>query len=240
MTEGFQERFSRTALLLGEAAWTALTRKNVLVVGLGGVGGHAAEEIARCGVGRMTLADGDTVDVSNCNRQIIATTRTVGQMKASLLASRCREINPDGTFLAAEKFLRTADDIAALLDGGFDFVVDAIDDVPVKTELLRQLVARRIPHISAMGAGGKLDPALVRRADIAKTSGCPLARVMRSRLRALGITRGVRVVFSPETPRRAFTGRNIGSISYLPAVFGGFCAAEAIEVLCGFSENSAR
>ena len=110
-------------------------------------------------------------------------------------------------------------------------MVDAIDDVPVKVELLRQLKERKIPFISAMGAGGKIDPAQVMEADLSKTYGCPLARVMRSKLKAHGITKGVPVVFSPETPLRTFANRKIGSISYMPAVFGCFCAAAAIKHL---------
>lgn len=228
----FSEIFSRTALLLGESAVENLAGKKVLVAGVGGVGGHAAENIARCGVGHLTLVDGDCIDVSNLNRQIIALASTVKQPKAPVLAARCREINPAGEFTAENRFLKTADEIDELLNRGFDFVVDAIDDVPVKTELIRQLKEKKIPFISAMGAGGKTDPSQVKIADISKTSGCPLARVMRSRLKEAGITKGVKCVFSPEIPRRTFTGRKIGSISYMPAICGCFCAAEAIKVLC--------
>ena len=227
----WSNRFSRTALLLGDEALQKLQGKRVLVVGVGGVGGHAAENIARCGVGHLTLVDGDTVDISNCNRQIIATGSTVGLPKAEVLAARCREINPDGEFTALAQFLKTPEDISILLETDFDFAVDAIDDVPVKVELIRQLKMRHIPFVSAMGAGGKLDPSQVRIADISKTSGCPLARVMRGKLKALGITKGVKTVFSPEVPQQSFTGRKIGSISYLPAVCGCFCAAEAVKHL---------
>ena len=231
-------RFSRTALLLGEENTRNLAAKRVLIVGIGGVGGHAAEAIARCGVSRITLVDGDTVEPSNCNRQIIALASALGRPKALVMAERCREINPRGEFTADVRFLRNAEEIAALLEQPFDFAVDAIDDVPVKTELIRQLVEKRIPFVSAMGAGGKLDAGAVRKADISKTFGCPLARVMRKNLKALGIVRGVPTVFSPEPPRRSFTDRKIGSISYMPAIFGNVCAAEAIRSLGGFSEKS--
>lgn len=233
------ERFSRTALLLGEENTRNLAAKRVLIVGVGGVGGHAAEAIVRCGVGRVTLVDGDTVEPSNCNRQIIALSSALGRPKALVMAERCREIDPRGEFVAEARFLRSAEEIAALLERPFDFVVDAIDDVPVKTELIRQLVEKDIPFVSAMGAGGKLDPSAVRQADISKTCGCPLARVTRKNLKALGIVRDVPVVFSPEPPRRSFTDRKIGSISYMPAIFGNLCAAEAIRSLGGFSEKSA-
>ena len=225
--------FSRTALLLGDEILPVLAAKRILVVGVGGVGGHAVENIARCGVGHITLVDGDVVDISNLNRQIIALNSNVAQEKVSVLAARCRDINPAGEFVAENRFLKNSDDIAALLARGFDFAVDAIDDVPVKTELIRQLKEKNIPFISAMGAGGKTDPAQVQIADISKTYGCPLARTMRSKLKEHGITKGVKVVFSPETPRRTFSGRKIGSISYLPAICGCFCAAEAIKILCG-------
>ncbi len=227
------EIFSRTALLLGENTLRELARKKVLVIGVGGVGGHAAENIARCGIGHLTLVDGDNVDISNVNRQIIALQSTIALPKASVLAARCQEINPDGEFVSENRFLKNADEIRILLSRGFDFVVDAIDDVPVKTEIIRQLKTEKIPFISAMGAGGKVDPTLIKIADISKTTGCPLARVMRNRLKAVGITKGVKVVFSPETPRQTFADRKIGSISYLPAICGCFCAAEAVRVLCG-------
>ena len=226
-----QERFSRTALLIGENTVNALADKKVLIVGVGGVGGHAAENIARCGVGHLTLVDGDTVDITNCNRQIIATEHVIGFPKAEVLASRCRDINPAGNFTAMVKFLKTPKDIAEILKENFDFAVDAIDDVPAKTELIRQLKIHNIPFISAMGAGGKLDPSQILTADISKTYGCPLARVMRGKLKAIGIVKGVRTVFSPEKPQRSFADRKIGSISYLPAICGCFCAAEAIREL---------
>ena len=147
------ERFSRTVELLGEAA-RQLADKKVLIIGVGGVGGHAAENIVRAGVGNVTLIDGDRVDISNCNRQIIALDSTVGIPKTEVLAARCRDINPDGSFTAINRFISSPEEISSLLDEGFDFVVDAIDDVPVKVELIRQLKERYIPFISSMGAGG--------------------------------------------------------------------------------------
>jgi len=223
-------RFSRTALLLGEDTAVQLTNKKVLIVGVGGVGGHAAENIVRAGIGNVTLVDGDLVDISNCNRQIIALSSTVGIAKAEVLASRCREINPDGTFTAINRFLKSPEDIAALLECGFDYVVDAIDDVPVKIELIRQLKQRNLPFISSMGAGGKIDPSLIQQADLSKTHGCPLARVMRNRLKPYRL-KHIPVIFSPEIPARNFENKKIGSISYIPAVFGCFCAAAAIKSL---------
>lgn len=223
------ERFSRTVELLGEAA-RQLADKKVLIIGVGGVGGHAAENIVRAGVGNVTLIDGDRVDISNCNRQIIALDSTVGIPKTEVLAARCRDINPDGLFTAINRFISSPEEISSLLDEGFDFVVDAIDDVPVKVELIRQLKERHIPFISSMGAGGKIDPSLIQTADLSKTHGCPLARVMRTRLKPYHLKK-IPVVFSPEVPLRSFEGKKIGSISYIPAVFGCFCAAAAIRQL---------
>ena len=232
MEYDMDKRFSRTALLLGEEA-EILRDKKVLIVGVGGVGGYAAENIVRAGVGAVTLIDGDNVDITNCNRQIIALSGTVGKAKAEVAAERFREINPTGTFTVKNCFLKSAADIAEVLESGFDFAVDAIDDVPVKTELIRQLKEKNIPFISSMGAGGKIDPSQIAFADISKTHGCPLARIMRGKLKELKIYKGVPTVFSPELPQRSFEHKKIGSISYVPAIFGCFCAAAAITALCG-------
>lgn len=229
-------RFSRTALLCGEEALRTMAEAKILIVGLGGVGGHAAENLVRAGIGHLTLLDGDTVELSNCNRQIIALSDTVGRSKAEVLAERCRQIDPDGGFIPVNRFLRTPEEISRLLETPFDYVIDAIDDVPVKIELIRQLKLRRIPFVSAMGAGGKTDPSRVTVADISRTSGCPLAKTVRKKLKELGI-RQVRCVFSPETPKRSFEHKKIGSISYMAAIFGCFCAAEAIRVLTGIGRG---
>ena len=226
-----EERFSRTDLLFGENTALKLAEKKVLVVGVGGVGGHAAENIIRAGVGNAVLLDGDTVDISNCNRQIIALDHTIGSPKAEVLADRCRQINPSGTFTTITKFLKTPEDIAGILDREFDFIVDAIDDVPVKVELIRQLKEKNLPFISSMGAGGKTDPSQVAIADLGKTHGCPLARILRGKLLKELRLKGIPCVYSPEPPLRSFTNRKIGSISYMPAVFGCFCASAALRHL---------
>lgn len=230
MEQNNKERFSRTALLLDDDT-DKLFNKKVLIVGVGGVGGYAAENIVRAGVGHITLVDGDTVDITNCNRQIIAKSDTIGKPKAEVAATRFKEINPDGTFVIKNSFLKSTEDISELLENGFDFVVDAIDDVPIKTELIRQLKEKNIPFISSMGAGGKIDPSQISFADISKTHGCPLARIMRGKLKELKIHKGVPTVFSPELPQRSFEHKKIGSISYIPAIFGCFCAAAAIKTL---------
>lgn len=232
MSSDIAERFSRTGLLLGENA-AELQNKRVLIVGVGGVGGYAVENIVRAGVGCVVMVDGDDVDVTNCNRQIIALSETIGKAKVDVWVERCRQINPDGDFIPLHKFLKSAEDIDALLREGFDFVIDAIDDVPVKVELICQLKRKKIPFISSMGAGGKIDPMQVKLADLSKTSGCPLARVMRNKLKERRLQKGIPTVYSPEVPLRSFESKKIGSISYLPAIFGCFCAASAISALCG-------
>ena len=232
MFNATDERFSRTGLLLGENA-DLLYQAKVLIVGIGGVGGYAVENIVRSGVGNVTVVDGDNIDITNSNRQIIALTNDIGRPKADVWLERCQQINPNGNFTAINKFLKTPEDISELLCDTPDFVIDAIDDVPAKVELIRQLKEKNIPFISSMGAGGKLDPSGVTLADISKTHGCPLARVMRGKLKEHRITKGVLTVFSPELPRRNFEYKKIGSISYLPAIFGCFCAAAAISHLTG-------
>ena len=232
--DNINEKFSRTFLLLNEKA-EKLHEKKVLIIGVGGVGGYAMENIIRAGIGSLTLIDGDMVDITNCNRQIIALDGTIGKPKVEVAAERCRMINPSGRIIARNCFLKTAEDISSLLDEGFDFVIDAIDDVPVKVELIRQLKEKNIPFISSMGAGGKVDPSQIRLGDISKTYGCPLARIMRSKLKEHRISKGVLTVFSPELPQRSFEHKKIGSISYIPAIFGCFCAAAAISYLSGIN-----
>ena len=225
------ERFKRTRLLTGEEKFSALTSAHVLILGVGGVGAYAAEQIARAGVGSMTIVDGDTVDITNCNRQISALQNTVGRPKVEVWQERIQLINPDAVIDARHQFLRSEDEIKTLLETPFDFAIDAIDELSPKIGFLLELKRRKIPMISAMGAGGKLDPSQIKIADISKTSGCPLARVVRKKLREHGVEKGVKVVFSPEAPLRRFQDRNIGSISFIPAIFGSFCAAAAINSL---------
>jgi len=222
---------SRTRRLIGGAAAEELAHKHVLVLGLGGVGGYAAEFLARCGVGKITLVDGDRVAVSNLNRQLPALRSTVGEYKAEVLARRFADINPAGNFVSVPRFI-APDGAAELLDSAaFDGAVDAIDDVPAKTAFILECRRRGIPFVSSMGAGNKLDPGLVTVADIAKSHGCPLARAVRKRLRDAGVTRGVRVVFSPEALK---TESGFGTVSYMTAAFGVRCAAELLRQMSPF------
>lgn len=191
------EPFLRTQMLLGEAAMERLRRSHVAVFGLGGVGSYAVEALVRAGVGELTLVDNDTVSVSNLNRQLEALHSTIGQAKAEACAARCRDINPAvllhplvGKYEASQRDVFFAP---------FDYIIDAIDLVSCKLDLIQTALQRGIPIISALGTGNKLDPTRLRVADLSQTSGCPLARVMRKELRARGIT-SLPVVFSEEEP----------------------------------------
>ena len=223
--------FDRSELLIGEENCRKLANSRVLVLGIGGVGGYALENLARAGIGHLTIVDGDNVDITNCNRQLSALLTTVGQTKTDVWCERIKNINPDAKVIAKAQFLRTPEDIENILSSGFDFAIDAIDELEPKISFICALKRKKIPFISAMGAGGKLDPTQIKIADISKTNGCPLARIVRKRLRDLGITKGVKTVYSPEPPLKRFADRKIGSISFIPAIFGCFCAAEAVNSL---------
>ncbi len=229
----------RTALLLGEEKLRMLRDARVLVVGLGGVGAYAAEMIARAGVGRMTIADADTVSPSNINRQLIALHSTVGRSKTELMAERLLDINPDLELRAVDRFIKD-DETYALLDSArFDYVVDAIDTLSPKLALIKGALDRGIPLVSSMGAGAKTDPTLMEIADISKTHHCPLAHMLRKRLHKLGIRSGFRAVFSAEPVREGAVvlceeqnkKSNMGTISYIPALFGIGCASVVIRDL---------
>ena len=193
-----QNQYSRTQLLLGAEAMEKLHNSRVAVFGIGGVGGYVVEALARSGVGELTLVDQDTISVTNINRQLYALRSTVGQSKAEVAARRCADIDPE---LRVHPICATYD--AAHRDRFFsthyDYIVDAIDLVSCKLDLIEQARLRRIPILTALGTGNKLDPTLLQVTDISKTSGCPLARVMRRELRARDIRR-LKVVYSPEEP----------------------------------------
>lgn len=233
---------SRSQLLLGDEKIETLLGKHVLVVGLGGVGGICAEMIARAGVGRMTIVDGDTVDLSNCNRQIIALHSTEKQPKTAVMAARLKDINPELQLTAINDFIKE-EKTANLLDSGdFDYVVDCIDTLSSKVFLIKGCVERNIPIVSSLGAGGKVDPSQVMVTDIAKTYQCNLAKYVRKYLRKLNIDKGVKVVFSPEgadqsriiETEKAYPKKSIiGTISYMPNIFGCTAASVVIRDLMG-------
>lgn len=229
----------RTELLLGSEKCEMLRNAHVLVVGVGGVGAYAAEMIARAGTGRMTIADADTVGESNINRQLIALHSTIGRPKVELVAERLRDINPDIELTAVEKYIKD-DETYALLDSAhFDYVVDAIDTLSPKLALILACLDRHIPIVSSMGAGAKTDPTKLEIADISKTHHCPLAHMLRKRLHKAGVRKGFQAVFSPEQAREGAMieceernkKSNVGTISYMPALFGIGCASVVIRGL---------
>jgi tRNA A37 threonylcarbamoyladenosine dehydratase len=234
---------SRTGMLIGKEALEKLRESDVLVVGLGGVGAYAAEMICRAGIGRMTVADGDVVHTTNRNRQLLALRETEGMSKAALMGHRLREINPSLELTVIYEYLKD-ERMVEILDKGFDYVVDAIDTLSPKLFLIYHSVQRKIPVVSSMGAGGKFDPLQVSVSDISQTTNCPLARILRKRLHRLGIREGITAVYSPETvdkskvvsskgePNKAST---VGTISYMPALFGIACASVVIRDLAGIS-----
>lgn len=231
---------TRTALLLGTEGMRRLAASHVLVVGLGGVGAYAAEEIARAGVGRMTLVDADVVSLSNLNRQLPALHSTLGKPKAEVMAARLRDINPDLEIEVRNCFVRD-EETEVLLDAAhYDFVVDAIDTLSPKTFLIYHALQRHLPIISSMGAGAKMDPSRIRIADISKTTDCALARAVRKRLKGMGISSGLPVVFStePANPQailevedEACKRTTTGTVSYMPALFGCYLASYVIRHL---------
>lgn len=226
---------SRTLLLLGSEAMERLRRARVLVVGTGGVGGYAAEMLARTGVGHLTLIDADTVAPSNLNRQLIALTSTIGEAKTELFAERFRDINPEIRVEGRREFL-TAEGVAPLLDEGYDYVLDAIDTVAPKVALIAECIRRRQRIISSMGAGGRLDPTRVGYFDLWETREDGLARAVRQRLKKIGLRRPLRVVASTEAPRASsvtmLDERNkrssYGTTATVPALFGIYMANRAI------------
>jgi tRNA A37 threonylcarbamoyladenosine dehydratase len=225
-------------LLLGEDAMERLSRSHVAVVGLGGVGGAAAEMLARAGVGTLTLIDSDTVSDTNRNRQLCALSSTVGAFKTEVVSARLRDINPDIRLHLLREFL-CEENVAALLPPTLDYVVDAIDTLSPKIALIQHCLKTGIPLVSSMGSGAKRDATAVRIADISRTRQCPLAHMLRKRLHKLGIREGFKAVYSEEVPLESAVvmeeGRNkksnVGTLSYLPTVFGCVCAQAVLDEL---------
>lgn len=222
-----REELQRTAKLLGEAAVERLSCVKTAVFGLGGVGGHAAEALVRSGVGAIDIIDGDTVSLSNINRQLIALHSTVGRLKVDVAEERFLDINPD---LKLRKFpLFFSEETADNFDfSEYDFVLDCIDDVSAKVLLAQTCTRLNVKIISSMGAGNKLNPMGFKLADIYETSVCPLARAMRQRLRKAGVER-LRVVYSTEEP--VISERTPASCAYVPSAAGLLMASAVIDEL---------
>lgn len=232
----------RTLLLVGEERYKKLEQAHVLVVGLGGVGAYAAEMICRAGVGQMTIVDADTITPSNRNRQLPALESTHGRLKSEVMRDRLLDINPKVTLNVISKYIK-GDETDLLLDSAaFDFVVDCIDTLAPKVNLIQKTLERKIPLVSSMGAGAKTDPTKIEINDISKSHHCPLAHMLRKRLGKLGIKKGFQVVFSSELtrPEAVVLVENeqnkkstVGTISYMPPLFGCHCASVAIRSLLG-------
>jgi tRNA A37 threonylcarbamoyladenosine dehydratase len=234
----------RTTLLVGNKGLEKLNNAHVLIVGLGGVGSYAAEAIARSGVGKMTIIDGDTVDPTNRNRQLQALTSTHGLNKAVLMGERIKLINPEVDLTVIESF-KNPDDMKDFMTQKFTYVIDAIDSISPKLYLLQTAYFNNQRIISSMGAGGKMDPTKIQVVDIAQTYNCPMAQYVRKRLRYMNIYKGINSVFSTELPAKhsimktdgsKFKKSAYGTISYLPAAFGLTCASVVIRDIVGWKE----
>ncbi|MBQ8198857.1 MAG: tRNA threonylcarbamoyladenosine dehydratase [Lachnospiraceae bacterium] len=233
-----KEQFERSAMLLGVDNTDGLSKKRVAVFGVGGVGGYAAEALARTGIGALDFIDHDTVSMTNINRQIIATMETVGRNKAEVMKERVLSINPDAKVQVHDCFFlpENADEFRF---EEYDYVVDAVDTVTAKLEIIERAKKAGVPVISAMGAGNKLDPTRFEVADISETSVCPLAKVMRRELKKRGIEK-VKVVYSKEEaktpifepPVQEETRKKApGSVAFVPSVAGLIVAGEVIKDL---------
>jgi len=249
-------RFSRTELLIGSVGLEKLRKSTVAIFGLGGVGGFAAEALCRAGIGRLVIVDFDDVCVTNINRQILALDDTVGRSKALVMAERLRRINHSADVVPCKDFY-CAENSDFLLADNYDYVLDAIDHITSKLHLIKTCRERGIPIVSSMGAASKLDPTRIRVADIADTHKCRMARIVRKLLKKQGIEQGVKVVFSTEEYRepaakesickddcvcpnreeQVFSCRHrrviLGSISYVPAIFGLTMAGVAVNDILG-------
>lgn len=234
----------RAELLFKTEGLERLRNSKVMVVGLGGVGSFAAEFLARAGVGNMTIVDGDTVDITNINRQLPALHSTVGQPKVTIVGDRLMDINPELNLTRIEEFL-SPERAFELVTPEFDYVLDCIDSITPKLNLIIAAKRKKVKIISNMGAGGKYEASKVRVADISKTDVCPLAKTVRKRLKKEGITKGVKAVFSVETPdetslkmtnglnfKKSFFGTN----SWMPALFGLHAAETVVKYILKHKE----
>ena len=219
------EWLARTELVIGKENIDKLNKTKIAVFGIGGVGSYVVEALARAGVGNFVLVDKDVVDVTNINRQIIATTKTIGMPKVEIAKNRILEINPQAKVAIYQEFFMP--DSKELLDSSIDYVVDCIDTVTAKIELVQRAKKLHIPIISAMGTGNKLDPTKFEVTDIYKTSVCPLAKIMRKELKNRKIDK-LKVVYSKEEPIK--NDKNvIGSVSFVPSVAGLIIAGEVVK-----------
>ena len=232
--------FQRTELLIGKENLNKLQHSHVIVFGVGGVGGFAIEALVRSGIGEISIVDFDTVDLTNLNRQIIATQDSIGKLKTTVMRDRLLSINPNvNVHEFPEKFSMENSDLF-FKDKKYDYIVDAIDLVTSKLALAEIAKNLSIPIISSMGTGNKIEPTMLEVADINKTSVCPLARVMRKELKNRGIKK-LKVIYSKELPKKPFNESgsrekkvNVGSIAFVPSTAGLIIASEIVKDLCNF------
>jgi tRNA A37 threonylcarbamoyladenosine dehydratase len=231
--------YERTELLLGKSNIERLRDAHVLVIGLGGVGAYVVENLCRAGIGHLTIADGDTIQNTNRNRQLIALTSNTGEKKAEVVAKRLKDINPEICITVVDKYLKD-ENMKSLVERPYDYVVDAIDTLSPKLFLLTHAVRYGHRVVSSMGAGGKVNPAMVMVADISKTHTCPLAWILRKRLHKQGVFTGIKAVFSPElvatsaikyVDNEQNKKTTVGTISYMPPLFGCYIASVVIRDL---------
>lgn len=238
------EWLQRTDLLIGSENLARLQHAHVLVVGVGGVGAYAAEALCRAGIGELTLVDADVVEDTNRNRQLLALTTTVGRPKVEVMAERLLQINPEVKLHLVHEFLRDERTLEVLQQFPYDYVVDAIDSLSPKVFLIYHAMQLKLRVVSAMGAGGKMDPTQVQVADISKTYQCRLAHTVRKRLHKMDVRKGFKAVFSPEPVREGSVSvdspdaevnklSTVGTISYMPAMFGLAAASVVIREIIG-------
>lgn len=242
------EWLQRTELLVKEEGIEKLQSTNILIVGLGGVGSFAAEFLVRSGIGNLTIVDGDTMDITNINRQLPALHSTIGKNKTDVVAERILDINPEINLKKINEFLEPERMEEILTQEKFDYVLDCIDSLSPKLALIITCKRKKIKLVSAMGAGGKTDPSKVMVRDISKTNNCFLAKQIRKKLKKEQIHKGFRCVFSTEiqdeNSLKMTDGSNYkksfyGTISYMPAIFGLYAAAEVIRFLLKKEQNEA-
>ena len=242
------EWLQRTELLVKEEGIERLQNANILIVGLGGVGSFAAEFLVRSGIGNLTIVDGDTVDITNINRQLPALNSTIGKNKTDVVAERILDINPEINLKKINEFLEPERMEEILTQEKFDYVLDCIDSLSPKLAIIITCKRKKIKLVSAMGAGGKTDPSKVMVRDISKTNNCFLAKQIRKKLKKEQIHKGFRCVFSTEiqdeNSLKMTDGSNYkksfyGTISYMPAIFGLYAAAEVIRFLLKKEQNEA-
>lgn len=224
------EQFCRTEMLIGEAAMNKIKGASVAVFGIGGVGSYAVEALARAGIGKLMIVDKDVIDITNLNRQIPALYSTVGKSKVEVMSERIKDINPSCEVVEVEMFFmpETSEDISFK---EYDYVIDAIDTVTGKLAIIEKAVKEKVPVISCMGTGNKLDPTMFKIAEIEKTKVCPLAKVMRKELKKRSI-KGVRVLYSEEIPHKTMSAAVPGSLSFVPSVAGLIIAGQVIRDIC--------